>query len=144
MAAALPAAGGHHETRELRCAASALPMVVTYSTRQSCQVQYGTPLILIPFWGTKMLPGQASQTLLIGSIMHARHQLLDAPVILDGPIVLNLVPEARDPRAMIGRLTGLGFEVFHLSPELAQARYFVGRSDKLTAPHFEQVIAATV
>ena len=282
-----------------------------------------------------MLPGQASQTLLIGSIMHARHQLLDAPVILDDPIVLNLVPEARDPgvlsefgdssqpiatlmrsmfamrsrfaedrlaraaargirqyvmfgagldtfpwrqpdfakdmqifvvdhpasliqtnrvlrehrfarppnlvrvpldleqgriaeqlaacdfdsdaasfcsalglmlyledeivddilrfvaslppsseivfsfmlpdnhlegvdleivrrgaakvakmgepwksrvppHAMIGRLTGLGFEVFHLSPELAQARYFVGRSDKLTAPHFEQVIAATV
>jgi len=40
---------------------------------------------------------------------------------------------------------GLGFhEVFHLSPELAQARYFVGRSDKLTAPYFEQMIAAKV
>jgi hypothetical protein len=49
------------------------------------------------------------------------------------------------PRAMVKRLMGLGFrEVFHLSPELAHARYFVGRSDKLTAPHFEQMIAATV
>jgi methyltransferase (TIGR00027 family) len=49
------------------------------------------------------------------------------------------------PRTMAERLTGLGFgEVFHLSPALAQARYFSGRSDKLTAPHFEQMIAATV
>jgi methyltransferase (TIGR00027 family) len=49
------------------------------------------------------------------------------------------------PRAMVGRLMRLGFrEVFHLSPELAQARYFAGRSDKLRAPHFEQMIAATV
>jgi len=44
-----------------------------------------------------MLPGQASRTLLIASIMRARHQLLDAPVILDDPVVLKLVPEARDP-----------------------------------------------
>jgi hypothetical protein len=29
--------------------------------------------------------------------MRARHQLLDAPVILKDPVVLNLVPEARDP-----------------------------------------------
>jgi len=49
------------------------------------------------------------------------------------------------PPAMADRLTGLGFgEVFHLSPELAQAQYFYGRSDKLTAPHFDQIIAATV
>jgi methyltransferase (TIGR00027 family) len=49
------------------------------------------------------------------------------------------------PRVMIERLLALGFrEVFHLSPELAKARYFTGRSDKLTAPHFEQMIAATV
>ena len=44
-----------------------------------------------------MLPGQASQTLLIASIMRARHQLFDAPVVLDDPVVLKLVPEAQDP-----------------------------------------------
>ena len=44
-----------------------------------------------------MLPGKASQTLLIASIMRARHQLVDAPVILEDPTVLKLVPEARDP-----------------------------------------------
>jgi O-methyltransferase involved in polyketide biosynthesis len=49
------------------------------------------------------------------------------------------------PRATAERLMGLGFGgVFHLSPELAQAQYFSGRSDKLTAPHFEQMIAAAV
>ena len=49
------------------------------------------------------------------------------------------------PRAMVERLVGLGFgEAFHLSPELAQAKYFAGRSDKMTAPHFEQMIAAKV
>jgi O-methyltransferase involved in polyketide biosynthesis len=49
------------------------------------------------------------------------------------------------PSAMVPRLKALGFrEVFHLSPELAQARYFLGRSDKLTAPHFEQMISAMV
>jgi methyltransferase (TIGR00027 family) len=49
------------------------------------------------------------------------------------------------PQAMAERLMGLGFrEVIHLSPELAQQQYFVGRSDKLTAPHFEQMIAARV
>jgi methyltransferase (TIGR00027 family) len=47
-----------------------------------------------------MLPGQASQTLLIASIMRARHQLLDAPVILKDSVVLNLVPEARDPSVL--------------------------------------------
>ena len=44
-----------------------------------------------------MRPGQASQTLLITSIMRARHQLFDSPLILDDPVVLKLVPEARDP-----------------------------------------------
>lgn len=49
------------------------------------------------------------------------------------------------PRTWDARLMGLGFrEAFHLSPELAQVRYFAGRSDKMTAPHFEQMIAATV
>jgi O-methyltransferase involved in polyketide biosynthesis len=38
-----------------------------------------------------MLSGQASQTLLVASIMRARHQLLDAPVILNDPVVLDLV-----------------------------------------------------
>jgi methyltransferase (TIGR00027 family) len=47
-----------------------------------------------------MLSGQASQTLLVASIMRARHQLLDAPVILNDPVVLDLVPEARDPRVL--------------------------------------------
>ena len=44
-----------------------------------------------------MLSGKPSQTLLIASIMRARHQLLDTPVILEDPAVLKLVPEARDP-----------------------------------------------
>ena len=49
------------------------------------------------------------------------------------------------PQDMVKRLLGLGFrEVFYLSPELVQAQYLSGRSDKLTAPHFEQMIAATV
>ena len=51
-----------------------------------------------------MLPGQASQTLLIASIMRARHQLFDVPVILDDPVALKLVSEARDP----GVLTEFG------------------------------------
>jgi hypothetical protein len=34
--------------------------------------------------------------LLITFIMGARHQLLDTPVILNDPVVLDLVPEARD------------------------------------------------
>jgi len=52
------------------------------------------------FDGANMLPGQASQTLLITSILRARHQLLDAPLILEDPIVLELVPEARDPNVL--------------------------------------------
>jgi hypothetical protein len=48
-------------------------------------------------WESQMRPGQASQTLLITSIMRARHQLFDSPLILNDPVVLKLVPEARDP-----------------------------------------------
>jgi O-methyltransferase involved in polyketide biosynthesis len=49
------------------------------------------------------------------------------------------------PGDMVDKLTRLGFrEVFHLSPELAQARYFAGRSDKLVAPHWEQLISGIV
>jgi len=49
------------------------------------------------------------------------------------------------PQAMIDKLTNIGFrDVYYLSPELAQERYFAGRSDKLTAPRVEQLVAATV
>lgn len=47
-------------------------------------------------------------------------------------------------RDLIDRLVQLGFgDVFHLSPDQAQARYFSGRSDRLRAPCWEQLIAAT-
>jgi O-methyltransferase involved in polyketide biosynthesis len=49
------------------------------------------------------------------------------------------------PRAMVRWLSDLGFrDIFHLAPELAQVQYFSARSDKLAAPYFEQMIAATV
>jgi methyltransferase (TIGR00027 family) len=49
------------------------------------------------------------------------------------------------PQELLQRLTGLGFSnVFHLTPELAQARYFAGRTDGLRAPRWEQLIAAVV
>lgn len=48
-----------------------------------------------------MLPGQASQTLMIASIMRARHQLLDAPVILDDPIVLSWCPRRATPAYLL-------------------------------------------
>jgi methyltransferase (TIGR00027 family) len=44
-----------------------------------------------------MLPGQPSQTLLVSAIRRAQHQLLDVPVILHDPVVVDLVPEAREP-----------------------------------------------
>jgi len=48
-------------------------------------------------------------------------------------------------RELTDQLVQLGFgDVFHLSPELAQARYFAGRHDQLRAPRFEQLIAATM
>jgi methyltransferase (TIGR00027 family) len=48
-------------------------------------------------------------------------------------------------RELIDRLARFGFsDVFHLTPEEAQARYFAGRHDQLRAPHLEQLIAAIV
>jgi O-methyltransferase involved in polyketide biosynthesis len=42
-------------------------------------------------------------------------------------------------------LANLGYgEVLHLTPNLAQERYFAGRTDSLRAPHIEQLIAAIV
>lgn len=41
-----------------------------------------------------MLAGQPSRTLLGPAIRRAAHQLLDAPLILDDPIAVGLVPEA--------------------------------------------------
>jgi methyltransferase (TIGR00027 family) len=42
-------------------------------------------------------------------------------------------------------LTSLGFrEVFHLTPQLAQQRYFSGRTDMLKATSIEELFAATV
>jgi methyltransferase (TIGR00027 family) len=44
-----------------------------------------------------------------------------------------------------GLLTSLGFgEIFHLTPQLAQQRYFSGRTDELKATRIEDVFAATV
>jgi methyltransferase (TIGR00027 family) len=49
------------------------------------------------------------------------------------------------PSDLISQLARLGFrDVFHLTPELAQERYFIGRQDNLRAPHWEQLIAARV
>lgn len=46
---------------------------------------------------------------------------------------------------LVDWLVRLGFsDVWHLSPEMAQARYFAGRHDGLRVPHLEQLIAATV
>jgi methyltransferase (TIGR00027 family) len=47
-----------------------------------------------------MLSGQPSRTLLGSAIRRGQHQLLDRPLILDDPVVLKLVPEAADPRAL--------------------------------------------
>ncbi len=49
------------------------------------------------------------------------------------------------PGETLEQLTNLGFsEVFHLTRELAQARYFSGRKDSLRAPKWEHLVAATV
>lgn len=49
------------------------------------------------------------------------------------------------PDVLLRRLGDLGFaDVFHLTPELAQQRYFAGRQDALRAPRWEQLIAAVV
>jgi hypothetical protein len=44
-----------------------------------------------------MLPGQPSQTLLGAAIRRGQHQIFDSPVILNDPVVLELVPEANQP-----------------------------------------------
>jgi methyltransferase (TIGR00027 family) len=44
-----------------------------------------------------MLPGQPSRTMLRSAIRRAAHQILDAPLIFNDPIVVGLVPEASDP-----------------------------------------------
>jgi methyltransferase (TIGR00027 family) len=49
------------------------------------------------------------------------------------------------PQELSKRLAQLGFrDVFHLTPKLAQERYFVGRQDALSAPQWEQLMAAVV
>jgi methyltransferase (TIGR00027 family) len=44
-----------------------------------------------------MLPGQPSRTMLRSAIRRAAHQILDDPVILIDPIVVDLIPEASEP-----------------------------------------------
>lgn len=100
MAAMLPAAG--EPSAITRIAARGFDV-----RRRHCSVTYGTFLwcrnvqrgnrYYRTFWAAKMLPGQASHTLLIASIMRARHQLFDVPMVLDDPVVLKLVPQAQDP-----------------------------------------------
>ncbi len=49
------------------------------------------------------------------------------------------------PSDFVDYLHELGFRyVFHLTPELAQKRYFSGRQDSLRAPRWEQLVTATV
>jgi methyltransferase (TIGR00027 family) len=49
------------------------------------------------------------------------------------------------PQELVERLLHDGFgPVFHLTPVLAQERYFAHRQDGLRAPHWEQLIAASV
>jgi methyltransferase (TIGR00027 family) len=51
-------------------------------------------------------------------------------------------PRARE---LFDNLARMGYgDVFHLTPELAQLRYFNDRRDGLRAPHLEQLIAAIV
>ena len=49
------------------------------------------------------------------------------------------------PSAILEQLARLGFsDVFHLTPDLAQAHYFSGRKDSLRAPKWEHLLAAAV
>ena len=62
-----------------------------------------------------------------------------------GAIDLPDVPTVRRPSELVNQIARLGFrDVFHLTPELAQERYFIGRQDNLRAPYWEQLIAALV
>ncbi len=46
---------------------------------------------------------------------------------------------------LVERFARLGFtDIFHLTPDLAQQRYFSGRQDALRVPRFEQLISAIV
>ena len=88
-----------------------------------------------------MLPDKASQTLLIASIMRAQHQLFDAPVILEDPIVLKLVPEARDP----GLLSELGnsnqpIQVLHRSVFAVRSRFTEDRLAQAAARGIRQYV----
>src|SRR5215471_10873460 len=88
-----------------------------------------------------MLPDKASQTLLIASIMRAHHQLFDAPVILEDPIVLKLVPEARDP----GLLSELGnsnqpIQVLHRSAFAVRSSFTEDRLAQAAARGIRQYV----
>jgi methyltransferase (TIGR00027 family) len=49
------------------------------------------------------------------------------------------------PSHLISQLARSGFrDIFHLTPELAQERYLIGRRDNPRAPYWEQLIAALV
>ena len=51
----------------------------------------------------------------------------------------------RKPPELLDHLARLRFtNVFHLTPDLAQRRYFANRSDQLRAPRWEQLIAAVL
>src|SRR5262245_40798822 len=63
-----------------------------------------------------MLRGQPSRTMLRSAIRRAAHQILDDPIILIDPIVVDLVPEASEPAIRDG-LDGPG------SPDAKLLRY---------------------
>lgn len=49
------------------------------------------------------------------------------------------------PREMIARIRQFGFrQIFHLSPDMADERYFANRDDGLRAPVWEQLVSAIV
>src|SRR5215475_7705643 len=88
-----------------------------------------------------MLPDKASQTLLIASIMRAQHQLFDAPVILEDPIVLKLVPEARDP-SLLSELgnSNQPIQVLHRSVFAVRSRFTEDRLAQAAARGIRQYV----
>jgi methyltransferase (TIGR00027 family) len=73
----------------------------------------------------------------------------------EGDLTIGLVAPAQatgepwksrlQPRKLVELLSRFGFsDIFHLTPELAQERYFAGRKDGLRAPRLAQLIAAIV